>query len=76
MPCKMIAPMVEEISKIHAGKIKVAKLNIDESPDLASELSIMNIPTLAFIKNGKEKGRIVGVNKKEYIETKIKEYFS
>lgn len=76
MPCKMIAPMVETISKEHNGKVSVGKVNVDENPELATDLSVMNIPTLIFFKNGKEAGRVVGVNKKEYIEAKIKEYFS
>jgi len=75
MPCKMIAPMVEEIAKDHKDKIDVGKINVDDSPQLATELSVMNIPTLLFYKKGKEAGRLVGVNNREYVEEKIKEFF-
>jgi len=74
MPCKMIAPMVDEVAKDYKGTIAVGKINVDESPELATELSVMNIPTLIFYKQGKEMGRLVGVNTKETVEKKIKEF--
>lgn len=51
-PCKMIAPSLEEISNEMAGKVKVAKLNIDENPDLAAQYGVRSIPTLALFKSG------------------------
>jgi thioredoxin 1 len=72
MPCKIIAPAVEELAEELKGKIKIAKSNVDESPDVATELSILNIPTLVLFKDGKEVSRIIGVNTKEAIEAKIK----
>ena len=75
MPCKMIAPVLDEIANDYSGKVDVGKINVDEDPELATELSVMNIPTLIFFKGGKEAGRIVGVNTKEYIEKKIEEFF-
>jgi thioredoxin 1 len=54
------------------GQIKVMKLNVDEAPDVATGLSILNIPTLVLFKEGKELARIIGVNSKEAIEKKIK----
>ncbi len=75
MPCKMIAPTLDEIARDHKGSIGVGKINVDEDPELATELSVMNIPTLIFFKDGKEAGRLVGINTKEYIERKIKEFF-
>jgi len=71
MPCKILAPVVEELSKELSG-IKVAKTNIDDNPELATELSILNIPTLIFFKSGKEVSRMIGVNSKDAIENKIK----
>jgi len=71
MPCKIIAPAVEEIAGEMKGKVRVMKLNIDDAPDVATELSILNIPTLIVFKGGKEIARIVGVNSKEAIENKI-----
>ncbi len=51
-PCKMIAPSLEEISAELAGKVKIAKLNIDENPDLAAKFGGRSIPTLAIFKGG------------------------
>ena len=51
-PCKMIAPSLEEISSELAGKVKIAKLNIDENPDLAAKFGVRSIPTLAIFKGG------------------------
>ena len=74
MPCKIIAPTVEELAKELGGKLKVLKLNVDESPDIATELSIFNIPTLVLFKGGKEVSRITGVNSKGAIEEKISNF--
>lgn len=51
-PCKMIAPALEEISTEMTGKVKIAKLNIDENPQLAAQFGVRSIPTLAIFKNG------------------------
>ncbi|PSM16560.1 thioredoxin [Nitratireductor alexandrii] len=51
-PCKMIAPSLEEISKEMAGKVKVAKVNIDENPELAAQFGVRSIPTLMLFKGG------------------------
>jgi len=51
-PCKMIAPALEEISTELAGKVKVAKLNIDENPELAAQFGVRSIPTLMMFKGG------------------------
>ncbi|MFH1791286.1 MAG: thioredoxin [Candidatus Omnitrophota bacterium] len=75
MPCKMIAPAIDEIAAAYKDKVDVGKINVDESPELATDLSVMNIPTVIFFKDGNEAGRIVGVNTKEYIEKKMQEYF-
>ena len=75
MPCKMIEPVLDEIANEYKKKIDVAKINVDEYPELATELSVMNIPALIFFKDGQEITRIIGVNTKEYIEKKIKDFF-
>src|SRR3989338_8659571 len=72
MPCKIIAPAVEKIAEEMSQKIKVSKSNVDEAPDIATELSVLNIPTLVLFKDGKEISRMIGVNSKEAIEAKIK----
>ncbi|MFH1782155.1 MAG: thioredoxin [Candidatus Omnitrophota bacterium] len=73
MPCKMIAPIVEAVSKEYSGKVKVLKLNIDDSMDIANKFGVMNIPTIIFFKDGGEFSRIVGVTSKEGIVKKIEE---
>ena len=70
-PCKIISPTVDKLSEELKGKVKVGKSNVDESPDIATELSVLNIPTLILFKDGKEVARMIGVNSKEAIEAKI-----
>ena len=72
MPCKIIAPAVEKIAGEMKVQVKVMKANVDEAPEIATQLSIFNIPTLLLFKSGEEVARIVGVNSKEAIENKIK----
>lgn len=64
-PCKMMAPVVDNIAESMSDTIKVCKVNIDENEELAEEYGIMSIPTFIVIKNGKETGRTVGVQSKE-----------
>ncbi|MFA6023728.1 MAG: thioredoxin [Candidatus Gracilibacteria bacterium] len=64
-PCKMIAPVVEELAHEYEGKAKVVKLNVDESMDTAQKYGVMSIPTLIFFKNGEEVDRSVGLMSKD-----------
>lgn len=66
-PCKMLAPIVEQIADEMAGKIKVGKVNVDEEGMLSVEYGIMNIPTLIFIKKGKTVSKLVGLHGKDDI---------
>jgi len=70
-PCRIIAPTVEDIAKEYAGKIKVAKLNTDENPDIASRYKIMGIPTIMFFKNGQRVDQIVGAVPKNQLKSKL-----
>jgi thioredoxin 1 len=70
-PCKIIAPTVEELSKEYQGKMKVAKLNTDENPDIASKYKIMGIPTIMFFKNGEMLDHVVGAVPKPQLKAKI-----
>ncbi len=70
-PCKMIAPMVEELAKEYEGKARFVKLHTDENPDLASRYKIRGIPTLMFFKKGEIVEQIVGVVPKAQLKTKI-----
>jgi thioredoxin 1 len=64
-PCKVLAPVVERLASEYQGKVKVGKLDIDESPGVASKFGIRGVPTVVVFKGGKESGRHVGVTNKE-----------
>lgn len=70
-PCRMVAPIVDEISKEYGGKLKVLKLNTDENPDVASKYKIMGIPTLMFFKDGKTVDQVVGAVPKSQLKSKV-----
>ncbi len=70
-PCKMIAPTVEELAKEYAGKVKVCKLDTDESPEVAGRYKIMGIPTIMFFKQGQKVDQIVGAVPKAQLKSKI-----
>jgi thioredoxin 1 len=63
-PCKMVAPILEEIAGEQAGRLRVAKLNVDEHPNIARQFSVMSIPTMIVFKDGQEAHRIVGAKGK------------
>jgi thioredoxin 1 len=67
-PCKMIAPALEEIAGTMNGKVKIVKLNVDETPGVASKYGIMSIPTLMIFKNGEMAARQVGAAPKQKLE--------
>lgn len=66
-PCKMIAPILDEISTDYAGKISIAKLNIDENPDTPPKYGIRGIPTLMLFKNGNVQATKVGALSKSQL---------
>ncbi|MBI3011281.1 MAG: thioredoxin [Candidatus Omnitrophica bacterium] len=70
-PCRMIAPVVEELAATYQGKMKMGKLNVDDHPQVAARFRIMNIPTLLLFKGGREVDRIVGVVPKEELTRRI-----
>ncbi len=70
-PCRAIGPIVEEIAEDFAGKVKVAKLNVDENPAIAAKYSVMSIPTLLFFKDGGIQEQIIGLVAKEKIVEKL-----
>ena len=71
-PCKVIAPTLEKLSQEYFGKIKIAKINIDDYPDVATQYNVRSIPNLIFFVNGSPVSSIVGANK-EGIENQIKQ---
>jgi len=72
-PCKMITPIVEELAKEYSGKIKIGKLNVEESPKTPSHYGVMSIPSLIFFKEGKVMGQVVGALNKAELKKKIEE---
>jgi thioredoxin 1 len=70
-PCRMIAPIIEELSKEYEGKIVVAKCDVDSSPGVAAKFGIRNIPTVLFFKNGTIADKQVGAVPKSNFVTKI-----
>jgi len=72
-PCLMVAPAVEDISRKYAGRLKVGKLNVDESPLAAAKYGIQSIPTFIFFKDGKVLDRTAGAISREDLEAKIGE---
>ena len=64
-PCKMMAPILDEISEEFEGKIKVAKVDVDNNPALSSEYKIMSIPNMILFENGSKKENIVGARSKD-----------
>jgi len=70
-PCRMIAPVLEQLAAENTTRVKVAKLNSDENMNLAMELGIMSLPTLILFKNGKEQTRMIGLMSKPAILSKI-----
>ncbi|MFW6230403.1 MAG: thioredoxin [Nanoarchaeota archaeon] len=72
-PCQMMGPVFEELSKDYEGKLKFAKVNTEEHPDLANQFGIQGIPSLVVTKDGKEVNRIVGFAPKPLLKQKIEQ---
>lgn len=70
-PCKIIAPVIEELAAEMAGRVRVAKLNVDENPATASRFDLRSIPTLLIFKGGQEVDRLVGVQPKSEIMRRL-----
>jgi len=73
-PCKMIAPILGEIATEHSGNITVAKLNVDENPDLAMRYNVMSIPTLLVFDKGEVAKRLVGAKGKGALLQELQEF--
>ena len=73
-PCKVLDPVIEEITNDYKGKVVVGKVNVDDNNELASKYGIMSIPTMKFFKGGKIVGELVGAAPKASIEKEIKKY--
>ena len=71
-PCRMVAPIIEELAKEYDGKINVGKCDVEECDDIAAEFGIRNIPTILFCKGGEIVDKMVGAASKSKIEEKFK----
>ncbi|NES89087.1 MULTISPECIES: thioredoxin [Okeania] len=73
-PCRMVAPVVEEIAEQYIGKIKVVKVNTDENPNVASQYGIRSIPTLMIFKGGQRVDMVVGAVPKTTLAQTVEKY--
>lgn len=70
-PCRMIAPIIEELAKEYDGKLTVGKCDVEDNDDIAATYGIRNIPTILFFKNGEVVDKLVGAASKSKIEEKF-----
>ncbi|MDP1591574.1 MAG: thioredoxin [Prosthecobacter sp.] len=70
-PCRMLGPILDDLAKDQAGKVKIAKVNVDEAPNLAAQFSVRSIPMLIFFKDGKAKDTVVGVQSKDALAKRL-----
>ena len=70
-PCRMMAPLVEELAEELADQVVIGKLNVDDSEEIAAKDGVMNIPTLILFREGKEADRLLGVRSREELERMI-----
>jgi thioredoxin 1 len=73
-PCRMVEPVIDEIAEEQAASLKVVKLNVDESPEVARRYAVMSVPTLLVIADGVEKRRLVGARPKSQLLIDIEEF--
>ena len=71
-PCRMVAPIIEELANEYEGKVTIGKCDVEDADDIAAEFGIRNIPTIVFMKDGKIIDKIVGAASKSKIEEKVK----
>lgn len=75
-PCKQLAPVVEELAGTYAGKVKIGKLDVDESPGIAMKYGVRSVPTLLFFKGGEVVDEVRGAVGREVLESKLKTAFA
>lgn len=74
-PCRMVAPVIEEIAADFAGKLKVGKVNVDENRQLAMDYGVMSIPTMMIFKEGKQVEKVVGYQSKQQLTALLEKHF-
>ena len=73
-PCKMMAPVIEELEKEFAGKVEFKKINVDQEQEQAAHYGVMSIPTYVFVKDGQETERTIGFTAKKEMAARITKY--
>ena len=73
-PCKMVAPVIEELAREYSGKVKIGKVNVDEEAELAVKYGIVSIPTVLIFKNGEVAEKLVGAQSQDEYEDAIDKY--
>ncbi len=71
-PCRSLAPVLDQLAREYAGRLKVAKLNTDENPQTAARFGIRSIPTMLLFKNGEKKDTLVGAQPRQEIERRLR----
>ncbi|MDI3280706.1 MAG: thioredoxin [Bacillota bacterium] len=74
MPCRAVAPVIEQLAEEYAGRAKIGKLNVDENPRMAAQFGIMSIPTLLIFKDGQVVDQIIGAQPKAVLRAKLDEW--
>lgn len=75
-PCRMIAPVLEEIAKDYDGKLRIAKLNVDSNSRTAARYNIMSIPALLFFRGGKVEDQLIGALPKKQLQDRVDKFLS
>jgi thioredoxin 1 len=75
-PCRMIGPILDELAEEYAGKLTIAKLNVDNEAEIATNYGIFSIPTLLFFKNGEVKEQVVGLQAKKRLRMLVERHLS
>ncbi|MFI5171273.1 MAG: thioredoxin [Chitinophagales bacterium] len=73
-PCRVVGPVIEELSKDYDGKVNIGKVNVDFNPEISMMYGIRNIPTILFIKNGQVIDKQVGAVPKSILDAKVKQH--
>ncbi len=70
-PCRMMSPVIDELSDEYAGKVKIGKLDVDENPQTSIKFGVQSVPTLVFFKNGEVVNTVIGFQSKESLKNKL-----
>jgi thioredoxin 1 len=70
-PCKQLSPIIEELAAEYTGRVKIGKVDVDESQEVAGRYGIMSVPTVLFFKGGEKVDSLIGLNSKSVYKTKI-----